>query len=107
MPALRPSPEGDVVDNRQALKAGTAYGLFCCFRGWVREALRSLWGHSSQVKDTGPSLLTSIIRHVHRVLADLGSEQANDVWDLAVFGHPGGLSLTGITQDWLRDATKR
>ena len=27
-------------------------------------------------------------------------------WDLAVFGHPGGLSFTGITQPWLREAVK-
>jgi hypothetical protein len=29
------------------------------------------------------------------------------VWDLAVFGHPGWLSFTGIAQPWLRLAAKR
>ena len=29
-------------------------------------------------------------RHVRRALADPGSEQAKDIWDLAIFGHPGG-----------------
>ena len=35
-----------------------------------------------------------------------GREQAATLWDLAVFGHPGRLSFTGITQPWLRQAAK-
>ena len=46
------------------------------------------------------------MRHVRRALADPGSEQAKDIWDLAVFGHPGRLAFTGITQAWLRQAAK-
>jgi integrase len=53
------------------------------------------------------SLLNALIRHVRRALADPGSEQAGDIWDLAVFGHPGRLSFSGITQPWLRQAAKR
>jgi integrase len=53
------------------------------------------------------SLLNALIRHVRRALADPASEQAKDTWDLAVFGHPGRLSFTGITQPWLRQAAKR
>ncbi|MGH8918250.1 MAG: transposase, partial [Actinomycetes bacterium] len=53
------------------------------------------------------SLLRALIRDVRRALADPGSEQAKDIWDLAVFGHPGGLSFTGIAQSWLRHAAKR
>ena len=40
-------------------------------------------------------------------LADPGSEQAKDVWDLAIFGHRGTLSFTGIAQPWLAQAAKR
>ena len=52
------------------------------------------------------SLLNAFVRHVRRVLADPASEQAKDVWDLAVFGHPGRLAFTGISQPWLREAAK-
>jgi hypothetical protein len=48
-----------------------------------------------------------LVRAVARGLADPGAEQAKDTWDLAVFGHPGGLSFAGIAQDWLRQAAKR
>ena len=53
------------------------------------------------------SLLNALARHVRRALADPASEQVKDVWDLAVFGHPGRLSFTGIAQPWLRQAARR
>lgn len=53
------------------------------------------------------SLLAALAGHVHRGLADPAAEQAKDVWDLAVFGHRGKLSLTAITQPWLRQAARR
>ena len=53
------------------------------------------------------SLLNALVRHVRRALADPASEQARDTWDLAIFGHPGRLSFTGIAQPWLRQAAKR
>ncbi len=53
------------------------------------------------------SLHAALVREVRRALADPGSEQANDTWDLAIFGHPGRLSFTGIAQPWLRQAAKR
>jgi integrase len=53
------------------------------------------------------ALLRALAAHVRRALADPGSEQVKDVWDLAVFGHPGRLSFTGIAQPWLRLAAKR
>jgi len=52
------------------------------------------------------SLLNALVRHVRRALSDPGSEQAKDVWDLAVFGHPGRLDFTAITQGWLREAAR-
>ena len=53
------------------------------------------------------SIMTSFARDARRVLSDPGVEQAKDTWDLAVFGHPGRLSFTAITQPWLSDAAKR
>jgi len=53
------------------------------------------------------SLLNAVTRHVRRALVDPGSEQAKDVWDLAIFGHHGNLSFTGIAQPWLAQAAKR
>ena len=53
------------------------------------------------------SVLASFARDARRVLADPGIEQAKDTWDLAIFGHPGRLSFTAITQPWLSEAAKR
>jgi hypothetical protein len=53
------------------------------------------------------SLLRAMVRDVRRALVDPDREQAKDVLDLRVFGHPGRLSFTGITQPWLRQAAKR
>ena len=53
------------------------------------------------------SVLRAFTRDVRRALADPGSEQSKDTWDLAIFGHPGTLSFTKITQPWLAAAAKR
>jgi len=53
------------------------------------------------------SVLRAFTCDVRRALADPGSEQGKDTWDLAIFGHPGALSFTKITQPWLAAAAKR
>lgn len=53
------------------------------------------------------SLLRAFVRDVRRALADPGAEQANDTWDLAIFGHRGNLCFTGIAQPWLARSAKR
>jgi integrase len=53
------------------------------------------------------SLRNALARHVRRALADTVSEQGKDTWDLALFGHRGYLSFTGIAQPWLASAAKR
>jgi integrase len=53
------------------------------------------------------SLRTALTQHIRRVLADPGSEQAKDTWDLAVFGHRGNLSFAGVAQPWLAQSVKR
>jgi hypothetical protein len=50
------------------------------------------------------SLLRAFTRDVSRALADPSAEQRKDNWDLAIFGHPGSLSFTMITQPWLAAA---
>jgi integrase len=52
------------------------------------------------------SLLRAFARRARLALTDPAREQLADTWDLAVFGHPGGLSFTAITQPWLREAAK-
>ena len=52
------------------------------------------------------SLLRAFARRARLALAGPAREQLADTWDLAVFGHPGGLSFTAITQPWLREAAK-
>ena len=52
------------------------------------------------------ALLTAMARDVRRALTDPARERAGDDWDLAVFGHPGRLSFTGISQPWLARAAK-
>ena len=53
------------------------------------------------------ALRAALSRHVQRALADPASEAAKDSWDLAVFGHHGNLSFTGISQPWLVASAKR
>jgi integrase len=52
-------------------------------------------------------LVNALARHARRALTSPAAEAARDEWDLAVFGHYGTVSFTGITQDWLREAVKR
>jgi integrase len=53
------------------------------------------------------ALRTTLTQHVRRAMADPDSEQIKDTWDLAVFGHRGNLSFTGISQPWLAQSVKR
>ncbi len=73
-----------------------------------RQQVRSIEACEPDVVPNKPvrSLLAALTRHVRRALADPAGEQAKDTWDLAVFGHPGSLSFTAITQPWLRQAAK-
>jgi len=52
------------------------------------------------------ALLAALARHVRHGLADPAAEQDSDVWDLAIFGHHGRLSFTGISQPWLARAAR-
>ena len=52
-------------------------------------------------------LLRALVAHCRRGLSSPETEQAQDVWDLRVFGHRGSLDFTVIDLPWLRAAAKR
>lgn len=52
-------------------------------------------------------LVNALSRHARRALSTPAVEATGDEWDLAVFGHFGTVSFTGLTQPWLREAAKR
>lgn len=52
-------------------------------------------------------LVNALAKHARRALATPASEAEGDQWDLAIFGHYGTVSFTGISQQWLRQAAKR
>ncbi len=52
------------------------------------------------------ALLAAMTHHVRRAMTDPDRERCSDIWDLAVFGHRGRLSFTGIEQRWLADTAK-
>lgn len=52
-------------------------------------------------------VVNSLTSHARRALASTETEVRTDTWDLAVFGHPGTVSFTSISQQWLREAAKR
>ena len=53
------------------------------------------------------AVLRSLLAELYCALSDPQREQAKDVWQLALFGLPGTLDFTGLTQWWLREAAKR
>ena len=113
---LRALPELVVVEVlvgvQTRLRDGCGSPTSCC----GRSATRCVATKSPRSSDCEPStgtrqrarsVLASFARDARRMLADPGSEQAKDTWDLAVFGHPGRLSFTAITQPWLAGTAKR
>lgn len=74
-----------------------------------RQQLRSVADyHPVGHRDQGfTALVNSLIINARRAFATPETEVLEDQWDLAVFGHSGTVSFTGITQLWLREAAKR
>ena len=74
----------------------------------VCDSLRRQQATSAETADIGQvpgkparSLLRAFARHARPPSWPGAVEQIHDTWDLAVFGHPGGLSFTAISQAWL------
>jgi integrase len=86
---------------------GTDLRVAC--RALVRQQVASIEECDSGSVPGKPArkLLNALACHVRRALADPAAEQAKDIWDLSVFGHPGRLAFAGITQQWLRRGARR
>jgi len=56
---------------------------------------------------TFAAMVNALTCHALRAMSSPETEVLKDVWDLAVFGHCGGLDFTAITQRWLRQIAQR
>lgn len=61
----------------------------------------------SLTRGPAATLLRTIVRAVRGATASPETERTKDVWHLDVFGLPGRLDFTGISQPWLRESAKR
>ena len=97
------------------------YGLQQRTRAGAATDVARLRQIACELRDTGASSLAGLdadgreqykltrcfARHAARAFLDPETETRKDVWDLAVFGQPGRLTFTTISQRWLREAAKR
>ena len=88
--------------SRRATCTSGPSATCCASRGSLRD--RAGPGESEPTPD-GPG---EVLRQVGAAAGqEPGDRAAKDEWDLLVFGHAGSLTLTGISQPWLRVAAKR
>ncbi|MFD0204254.1 MULTISPECIES: hypothetical protein [Saccharothrix] len=62
---------------------------------------------SSDIRHDAGVLLRSLLSELRCATSDPERERAKDIWQLVVFGLPGTLDFTGISQEWLRAAIKQ
>lgn len=62
---------------------------------------------SSDIRHDAGVVLRSILSELYCAMSDPERERAKDLWQLVVFGLTGTLDFTGISQPWLRAATKQ
>src|SRR6478736_1024622 len=72
-----------------------------------RTQVGSLADLPEQTRRQRRDLVRSLVAHCRRGLSSPETEQAEDVWDLRVFGHRGSLDFGIIDLPWLRTAAKR
>jgi len=106
----RPAGRGELLYGLQQ-RAGAEVTSYCRFLRRLAQELRqaqvpSLVELPVQDEPARRSLVNSLVAHLGRAFADPRTEIAKDRWDLAVLGHHGWLTFTGISQDWLREAAK-
>jgi len=58
------------------------------------------------IRSDARQLLRWLIAELYCLLSGPEKERAKDTWQLQVFGLPGKLDFTGISQRWLREAVK-
>jgi hypothetical protein len=114
---------GQVCLRRVAARAVVEllYGLQQRTRTGAATDVARLRQIAGELRDTGASSLAGLdadgreqhkltrcfARHAARAFLEPEIETRKDVWDLAVFGQPGRLTFTTISQRWLREAAKR
>jgi len=69
--------------------------------------VESLFGLQALTVSAYADLLSTLRLYVTEALSSPEQERLQDVWNLRVFGHGGGLRFTGIRQSWLRETAKR
>lgn len=62
---------------------------------------------SSDIRHDAGVVLRSILNELRCATSDPERERGKDLWQLVVFGLTGTLDFTGISQPWLRSATKQ
>jgi integrase len=123
--AIRPPVEGPGQVSLHGVAAQAVvemlYGLQQRTRTGTTTDVARLRQVAAELRDTPASALADLdadgrtqhkltrcfLRHVARAFLDPETETRKDVWDLAVFGQPGRLTFTKISQRWLREAAKR
>jgi hypothetical protein len=55
---------------------------------------------------TCQSVVGTMITHVRRGMSSPEAETGKDIWDMALFGHHGGLPFTAVSQPWPRETAK-
>lgn len=60
----------------------------------------------AEIRPDARQLLRWLMSELYCLLSGPEKERAKDVWQLSVFGLPGKLDFTGISQRWLREAVK-
>ena len=60
----------------------------------------------AEIRPDARQLLRWLTSELYCLLSGPEKERAKDVWQLSVFGLPGKLDFTGISQRWLREAVK-
>jgi integrase len=97
------------LQQRTASGAKTRYWNFrpLCDRVRILQAGSLIKVSADLVGRNAQKALSVFLREIRKFEADPEIERYKDIWDLVAFGHAGTLNFTGISQPWLRDATRR
>ncbi len=95
------------VERRNHFPAYRLQGLADRLR---RHAVPSICSFRAADVQDWPGELPAAVRlarlELRRALTTIADERAGDLWDLALWGHPGYIDFRPITQRWLRETVK-
>lgn len=87
---------------------GTDLRMFCNELRELQASTLSDYGdRGADRAGTFAAMVNALTCQGSRAMSSPETETAKDVWDLALFGHQGGLDFTAISQRWLRQTVKR